>query len=439
MKTPSHALEIQSSSTIGNDWLLYIGVLLFLCLRTPYEFIHGYIYDEEGTVYLRYAWDSRVWRALIAPHQGYYSLFANVCGIIAVRVVSLEHAGHFLFFAEIAVEMLLVFMVMQCEALDSAVQKYLAVGIVLLTPPTADIALSTIHAQFFLAVITCVILISDAERLRTIRLVTLGCAGLTGVTSCVMLPFFLLQAWKERTSGRIAQAGALLICCLVQAAVLLSQPEILHGPHSTFQFYFGAILSNGVLAHFFTRWSYVESCRALGSPKLRNLQELWWSSVEFASAIYIALVVFLSWKGGRATRLLTSAAIVSLAIGFKRSGALNEDLMCGSGGRYFFVFNVLIGLGLVLISRNASRMYSVIGQVLVVCSLVSGLIDVKYIATRQHLPTWAQEVASWRSDPDYRLRIRPNYWPGVKLTREFGNKDLPFDIYDTTLPGWRNR
>jgi len=439
MKTPSHALEIQSRSNVGRDWLLYIGALLFLCLRTPYELLHGYIYDEEGTVYLRYAWDSRIWRAFIAPHQGYYSLFANVCGIFAAYSVSLEHAGHFFFFAEIAVEMLLVFMVMQCEALDSNSQKYLAVGIALLTPPTGAIALSTIHAQFFLAVIAAVILVSDAGRLRVVRLLVLACAGLTGVTSCVMLPFFLIQAWKERTSGRIAQACVLSACTLVQFAVLLSQPGILDGPHSTFRFYSGAVLSNGVLSHFFTRWSYIESCRAIGSPKLRNLQVLWWSSVELASAIYIAVVVFLSWKGGRAARLLTAAALLSLAIGFKRSGALNEDLMCGSGGRYFFAFNVLIGLSLVLVSQHTTRMYSIAAQALVACSLISGIIDVKYIATQEHLPNWAQEVSTWRADPDYRLSIRPDYWPGLKLTRERGNRDLPFDIYDTTIPGWQKR
>jgi peptidoglycan/LPS O-acetylase OafA/YrhL len=225
----------------------------------------------------------------------------------------------------------------------------------------------------------------------------------------------------------------------VQVAVLLSQPAMLKGPHSTFQFYSGALLSNGVLGHYFTRWSYVESCRAIGSPKLRNLQGLWWSSVEFASAIYIAIVVFLSWKGGRATRLLTAAALLSLAIGYKRSGALNEDLMCGSGGRYFFAFNVLIGLSLVIVSRHSTRMYSIAAQALVACSLISGIIDVKYIAIREHLPNWAQEVTTWRSDPDYRLSIRPDFWPGVKLTHERGKKDLPFDIYDTTIPGWQKR
>src|ERR1035441_2213771 len=163
--------------------------------------------------------------------------------------------------------MLLVYMLVQCESLAGAGQKALAVALALLTPPTASITLSTIHAQFFLAVTTGVILISDAERLRLGRIAALACAGLTGAASCVLLPFFLMQAWKEgtaapagqaggaaggapacagltgaascvllpfflmqawkeRTAARAAQAGVLLACTLAQLAVVLAQGEL---------------------------------------------------------------------------------------------------------------------------------------------------------------------------------------------------------------------
>ena len=114
--------------TFRDYWLPYFGALLYLCLRTPYELLHGFVYDEEGSVYLRYAWDASLGRALIAPHQGYYALFPNLCGLIAARVLPLEQAGHFLFGAEIAVQMLLVYMLVQCESLTGAGEKMLAVA-----------------------------------------------------------------------------------------------------------------------------------------------------------------------------------------------------------------------------------------------------------------------------------------------------------------------
>ena len=438
-QTLASAPEVGLRPTFRHYWPLYLGALMYLCLRTPYELLHGFVYDEEGSVYLRYAWDANMWRALIAPHQGYYALFPNICGLIAARVLPLEQAGHFLFAAEIAVQMLLVYMVVQCESLAGAREKVLAVALVLLTPPTASVTLSTIHAQFFLAVTTGVILISDAERLRMGRIVVLACAGLTGVASCVLLPFFLLQAWKERTAARAAQAGVLLACTLVQLAVVLAQPGGLHGAHSTLQFSSGALLSIGATYHFLGGWSHVEACKAVGSPKLQGWRDLMWAGVEGASALYLAGMMLLSWKGGRAARLLAAAAMLSIVVSFKRGGVLDYDLMCGAGGRYFFIFNVLIGLSLLLTAYNAAGMYRLAARVLVACSLIAGILDVKYIATRPHLPIWSQEVAAWRADPNYRLQLRPDYWPDLKLTREPGGRDLPAGIYDTTNPGWQDR
>ena len=161
--------------------------------------------------------------------------------------------------------------------------------------------------------------------------------------------------------------------------------------------------------------------------------------MEGASALYLAGMLLLSWKGGRAARLLAAAAMLSIAVSFKRGGVLDYDLMCGSGGRYFFIFNVLIGLSLVLTAYHAAGMYRRVARVLVAGSLLAGILDVKYIATRPHLPIWSQEVAAWRADPDYRLQLRPVYWPDLKLTRAPGGRDLPAGIYDTTNPGWQDR
>ena len=191
-----------------------LAALGLLCLRTPYSVLHGAIVGEEGTVYLRFAWDTPVIHALIAPHQGYYSLYANLCGIIAARVLPLEWAAHFLFFAEAVIQLLLVVVVLQCERLRRAEQKWAMILLALLAPPTASILISTVNAQFFLAVVTGVILISDASRLWLFRVLLLLFAGLNGVLTLVLWPLFVWQAFKEnvqvqsRTSSGIASGRA---------------------------------------------------------------------------------------------------------------------------------------------------------------------------------------------------------------------------------------
>src|SRR5947209_19769127 len=49
------------SVTKSRSWHLWgamLLALLLLCLRTPYAALHGAIVGEEGTVYLRFAWDT---------------------------------------------------------------------------------------------------------------------------------------------------------------------------------------------------------------------------------------------------------------------------------------------------------------------------------------------------------------------------------------------
>src|ERR1035441_23080 len=136
-----------------------------------------------------------------------------------------------------------------------------------------------------------------------------------------------------RLAGR--PAAVLLACTLVQLAVVLAQPGGLSDAHSTLRFSSGALLSIGALWHFLGGWSHVEACKAVGSPKLQGWRDLWWAGVEGASALYLAGTLLLSWKGGRAARLLVAAAMLSVAVSFKRGGVLDYDLMCGAGGRYF--------------------------------------------------------------------------------------------------------
>lgn len=400
--------------------------------------VHGFIYDEEATVYLRYAWDAGIWRALVAPHQGYYAFFPNVCGIIAARVVPLMQAARFCFWAEIAVQMLLVYMVVQCERFESYWTKALAVAIALLSPPTETIATSTIHGQFFLAAMTGIILVSDAERLRRARLLALLFAGLTGVTSCVLMPFFLVQARKERSPARIAQARVLIACTLVQVMVLYFQPWILHGPHSTFGFYSGALLAFGVLGHFFTYAAHAKACAAIGSTKLEHWRDLWWAGVSAGAIVYAGFILFLSARAGRSAKLLVGAAFLSLAVSFKRSGAIDSDLMCGSGGRYFFIFNVLVGFALLLVRSKKLGWKSQVAAVMIAACVVSGAMDVRVRWRRPHVPDWQEQVAHWRTDHRHPIELRPG-WPGLKLAAVPRQEGLPPDIYDSTEPGWQDR
>ena len=430
---------------VAGAGLLYGAAVAFLLLRTPFEAIHGAVLGEEGTVYLRYAWDAPPLRALIAPHQGYYSLLPNVCGLLAARVFPLEAAGQLCVFAELAVHMLLAYTLVQCERFVGLRQKAVAVAVGLLTVPTAAIVLCTDNAQFFLAIVAGVILISDAERLRWSRLAALGFAGLNGVLSCVLLPLFVLRVWQERAEARrakarAAQAVVLVGCCVVQFwAILAGGGGSLHVQVKA-RLFAAAFLINGPLPQFFSHWSAAEACKAIGSPKLAGHQTAMWLGIEGAAGLYLLGVFALAAAGGRAAaRLLAMGALVGLGLAVVRGGNMGADLICGSGARYFFTFNLFLGLALVLVAAGAKDWKGRVAGVLVACSLVSGVLDVWYLLGLPHGPVWRTEVSLWRADPDHRLRIGPGGWPGIRLTVGHADAKLPFAVYDSTQPGWRER
>jgi hypothetical protein len=89
--SPSHSsIDHSVSNQKLRLWPLYIFGLILLAIRTPFAIVHGSIGGEEGTVFLRYARESSPLRAFIAPHQGYYSLVPNLCGLITARILPFD-------------------------------------------------------------------------------------------------------------------------------------------------------------------------------------------------------------------------------------------------------------------------------------------------------------------------------------------------------------
>jgi hypothetical protein len=364
--------------------------------------------------------------------------------LITARILPLDQAAHFYVVAELAVEFLLVYMLVQCERIAGFWKKAFAVTVIVLSPPTVSIILGTLNAQFYLAVMTGVILISGAERLRTPRILSLLLAGLSGTLSCLFLPFFLWRAGKEGTRSRSAQAAVLSIGTLVQFVAVFHlydrRATMTAGSGSTARYFAASVLANGPVHQFLGLPSLVEMCRAVGSPKLQHWQTAWWSALEVSAVLYLIALGLLVWKRGWATRALGTIATLTLVLVEVRGGALNYDLMCGVGAHYFYVFDLLSALALLLVAFDSSKVLSRAMIPLVAATVICGLVDLSYFAREPNDSIWSQEVAKWRTDPDYRPRIAPGYWPGVKITKTPGNSTgLPFEIYDSTVAGWQER
>jgi hypothetical protein len=198
---------------------------LCVALRSPTLMLHGRIFAEEGPVYLRHAWVHQPIRALLAPHLGYYSLWPDLCGIVAARVFPLSHAAIVLTWCAFLAQVLAAFLIVECEVFESLESKSLALAVLLLAS-NLEVWLNTINTQFYFAICAAVILISQGSRLRVARYGALLLGGLTGPVVACVAPFYLLRAYLNRSKDAIAQSALLLLCALIQFAVVLSQLSI---------------------------------------------------------------------------------------------------------------------------------------------------------------------------------------------------------------------
>jgi len=422
--------------------LLLLGALVFLFLRAPIPLVRGFLYAEEGTTYLRYAWDAPVVRALLAPHQSYFSIYPNVVGVLAARVVPLEYVGIFCGWCTIAVQLLMVLVVSQCEIFDNFKVKTLAAAVSLLTVPSLSVAMSSIFAQFFLAVCTGVILMSDVERLRVFRGSVLLLGGLTGVANCILGPFFIWAAWRDRSRTRAIQAGILTVCTVIQVIVVHHMMQVQDRGltrHSALPYVLAAYLINGPVSQLLTSWGGHIGCRVLMTPLLARWSSIIWVLAEVATVVTFFFFVWLLVRGGTAARRFGQIALFSLVVGLAGALPLNARLMCDGGARYFFLCNVFVGFGLICALKQKWKITNRVPRGLALmlgCILISGIYDAVTLWTRPpFMWDWQTEVAHWRADPTYEIRVAPEYWIGVVLTREHANADLPAYIYDSNNNG----
>ncbi|MGI4854062.1 MAG: hypothetical protein ACRYF4_08485 [Janthinobacterium lividum] len=415
-------------------WLLTTA-FLFLVLSTPLNLLHGFLFAEEGTTYLRYARLARPMQALLAPHQQYFALFPNALALLVGRMLPLSWAAVCSAWLVLLVHLWLLYMVAQCERFTSGVTRILAVAAVLLAPGAAAILVGSTQTQFVFGLLCIVVLMSHNDRLPVSRTLCVLLGGLNGVISCILTPFFLFRAWRTRSLVAWLQAAILCVSCVVQALVL--RHALPYASRGNISDHSPAVLLNVLSNHmlvlpFFTRFAYhAVSLTAHAPLALFALFAL----LSLAGFFLLAKII---WPAGPLARLLLLAGgfhACCCVIGLEGQYG---DLL-GAGERYFFVSNAAVALALVLRWQQLRSTANFAGRRIVTgllgLLLLSGLVDtVRFWRLNQSGTVWAGEVRAWRADPTrVTLTANPAGW-NVKrmyLTQTPKRLDIPFYTFDS--------
>jgi hypothetical protein len=325
----------------------------------------------------------------------------------------------------LAVQALPVALLLFCRLPSPATRffRLSAIALLLVVQPNQAVWLNTINSQFHLCVAAAVILISEppSRAWAAARLCILGLAGLTGVVSCLLLPFFVVEYFLARRGHRLQEIVVLAAASIVQGAAVLSGPG--RGAPGDFGLlamtlltkqWILPVLGSGAADAF---GAYARENRLYEHLVPAILALIPWAAVGAGAILW----------GGRQARLLLAASVSIASVSFLQSvdagspGWLVGHLSALGAGRYYFAPNVLLAFALLLSPRTGppsraggSRPFRVVCLAVMIAIFALGSID--FAASRKRHkwffsgPSWPAEVEKWREGGEGALRIWPRPW-----------------------------
>jgi hypothetical protein len=445
MRSAAPQTPAERTDSAGAPWqpptprqlgLFLFAALLALFCRLPRLLLEGRVYAEEGTTYLRYAWNATPLRALLAPHQGYYSLLDNLCALVAARLLPLSAAALFFTWMAAGLQVLLIYLTVECEVFHNATQRWLALFALLLVTPNLEAWLSLVNCQSILAVAAAVILISYTERLFLLRATTLALGALSSVTTMPLIPFFWLRVWRERSRRAIVFALSITLPALVQSAVLLHAIRAGGRPVSTHELRaLAAYASSRVFVLPFTTG---RGAQYYDKFLFEHSSTGWILALYLVCIALLALGFMLFQRTSRTALMLYGAALLSTAFDWYGCIPCTYPLLLqsrGGEGRYFFPANSMLVLALLLAATHASRRWiSGVAAAIFGWLMITGAFQ--YVRMRPYLndyPAWLPQVRRWQADEREPIFIAPSFWQEpLRFSHQHPEwAELPFDAYDS--------
>jgi len=397
--------------------LLVLAAGLLIIGRAPFLFTEPRFWAEEGTIYFARAYSQPWYEALVQTYAGYYSLVSNVAGIMAARCVPLERAPLVTTLIALLTQLLphvLIFFPMRC-VLPRLLPRVLLSAVVLFVTLTGEVFLCTTAAQWHLAVITFLILLSFQEQggplWRWAYRLLLLVAGLTGVISCFFLPLFFLKALLTRRREAVVLSAILLCATLAQATAALpflrhqeglAKTEIRPGPAD---------------ARAFAR-TFVEQLAVwpvLVDSRAAEVIPSHAGRTAFGVAVLGLAVALAAWSRFRSQQGFILAGY------FLVGGASLFFSLGGSGGlRYAYVPSVILMAFFVWHLFLPKPALGWLGRLCCAAVIAASLAGwgsqyrgALALCMTRCCPSWRHEVALWRQSPDRPLLIWPP-WDEMK-------------------------
>jgi hypothetical protein len=414
-------------------WSVGVFALLLLVAasRAPYVLVHGRFYAEEGSLHFAYAVAHPGWRGLfyVQTRTGYFNFLCDAATFVASKA-PLAHAplvtGWFSF--AVLGSVVWIALAWPSELLPTAASRVAAAGLgVGGTGAVPAVWRNSITAHAYLGILGVLVLVVEVTRLSRraflFGAVALAVAGVSGLYTCVLAPFYCFRAVRERSRRRIAYAAVVSVAALIQFAVLLHARS--SGDFASTKMRFpglGTMLGDVAGWHVGTFVFGAHAAETSVHGKVYSLGGLL-AVIAFGAVVMLFLLLVL------ATVPNVRVALLLVGVLAVEEFLINYGALNGAGGRYSVVPIAILTLMLIH-GATASPYPWLAGAATALCAvvLVAGLAN--FWTERPTLlrcincPRWDRQVQEWQAGRTQQLRIWP--YPGqwvIHLPRPTGSTD----------------
>ena len=386
---------------------VFVVVFGLIVFRDVSLFIEPRFWAEEATQYFRTAYTSSVFNALIAPHQGYYSLWENLAGVLAT-IPPLERAPDVTTGMALLVllAILAAIMLNTSFALDFPLKKAIACLSVVVVGATGEIWLTVTNSHYYFQLLLFVILIDNKDNTvkRNLWYATTVVAGLSSPGANFLAPLFLLKYWRKRDRADLVLFLILAATSVVQLLAVLYSDLII----KDYAYYGLRFSSHSNLPDSIYWILYYGTDYPIFGYLLRGSQSggSWSALLGLPVSAALLLSLFL------ARRRLNDYLEFPLAVLILTSLSVLTSMGGRGGARYAYSAAVIVALQLLAQASDVKLNLGarLIAGVLLLASISYWCVDFWPGFQQFHdqrWPTWSSEVRAWRADPSRNLQVWP--------------------------------
>lgn len=426
----NNASNVSLGFLSSNHRVMALGAFIALMwFRAPWLITHPRFWAEEGTAWFQYASAHSIIRDIvyIYPDSGYMNLMANVGGVLSSRtahLLNLAYAPLATTVAALGVQTMAIGVILFGKSrLFTSPTRSIAGCLIVLFAPTSlpEVWLNTINSMSYLGLIALIVLFVDvsAEPIFAkwaMRILLVLC-GLSAAYSVALLPLYILSFFLYRERERKLQCYILAACLAAQIAFVIfskfaggglpNRGGDLSAGMSAINVLFWhimvptlgrdfALMVFGTLG-FTDAWLTSSFYPHLGSTEIRTAGVICF--------LIIAAVFYLLLAYGRSrNKVLLSGAFLIMAI-LTCAGSLHSV----PSGRYAFIPGIVFLLLLLSNIQSGARTRSIISMLILAFALANGMLSYS-IKRDPTAPKWRDEVAKWRVDHNYQLKVDPSFW-----------------------------